>query len=83
MCRLSLTMIVKNEEKHLARCLESVKDIVDEIIVADTGSGDRTREIAKSFGANVYDFKWINDFSAARNFAFEKSTGLAVLCSFI
>ena len=75
MCRLSLTMIVKNEEKHLARCLDSVKHIVDEMIIADTGSNDRTIEIAKSFGACVYDFKWINDFSAARNFSFEKSSG--------
>lgn len=75
MCRLSLTMIVKDEEKQLARCLNSVKEIVDEIIIVDTGSKDRTKEIAYTFGAKVYDFLWINDFSAARNYAIEKSTG--------
>ncbi len=72
---LSLTMIVKNEEKYLSRCLDSVKGIVDEIIVVDTGSSDHTKEIAKSFGARIYDFAWVNDFSAARNFAIEKSYG--------
>jgi glycosyltransferase involved in cell wall biosynthesis len=72
---LSLTMIVKNEEKYLSRCLNSVKGIVDEIIVVDTGSTDNTKEIAESFGARIYDFSWINDFSAARNFAIGKSTG--------
>ncbi len=75
MCRLSLAMIVKNEEKHLARCLDSVRGIVDEIIVVDTGSTDKTKELAMSYGASVYDFKWVNDFSAARNFSIEKSTG--------
>ncbi len=75
MCRLSLAMIVKNEEEHIARCLESVRGIVDEIIVVDTGSTDKTKEIAKSYGASVYDFEWVNDFSAARNFSIQKSTG--------
>lgn len=72
---ISLTMIVKNEEKHLARCLESVKGIVDEIIIVDTGSVDRTKEIAQSFGVKLFDFNWIDDFSAARNYAIDKSTG--------
>ncbi|NLK86446.1 MAG: glycosyltransferase [Clostridiaceae bacterium] len=68
-------MIVKNEEKHIARCLDSVRGIVDEIIVVDTGSTDKTKELAMSYGASVYDFEWIDDFSAARNFSIEKSTG--------
>lgn len=62
-------MIVKNEEALLERCLKSVKDFVDEIIICDTGSTDRTVEIAESFGATVVHFKWIDDFSAARNYA--------------
>ena len=60
-------MITKNEEKFLENCINSVKGIVDEIIVVDTGSTDKTKEIAKKFGAKIFDFKWIDDFSAARN----------------
>lgn len=71
---LSLCMIVKNEEDVLARCLNSVKDVVDEIIIVDTGSSDKTLEIAKNFTNNTYNFEWINDFSAARNFSFSKAT---------
>ena len=67
-------MIVKNEEKVLARCLESVKDIVDEIIIVDTGSNDKTKEIAYRYTQNVYDFEWAQDFSAARNYSFSKAT---------
>lgn len=67
-------MIVKNEEETLAQCLNSIKEIVDEIIIVDTGSNDRTKEIAYSFTDKVYDFEWINDFAAARNFAFSKAT---------
>ncbi|MDE8564468.1 glycosyltransferase [Anoxybacillus rupiensis] len=74
MTTLALVMIVKNEERHLGRCLQSVKDIVDEIIIVDTGSTDRTKDIASSFGAKIFDFKWIDDFSAARNYALEQST---------
>ncbi|MDE7003488.1 MAG: glycosyltransferase [Oscillospiraceae bacterium] len=70
MITVSLCMIVKNEEDVLARCLESVSGLVDEIVVVDTGSTDRTREIAKRFTGRVYDFTWINDFAAARNYAF-------------
>lgn len=72
---LSLCMIVKNEEKHLSRCLSSVKDVADEIVITDTGSLDKTVEIAESFGAKVFYFNWINDFSAARNFALSKCSG--------
>lgn len=75
MARLTLSMIVKNEEKHLAGCLSSVKDVVDEIVIVDTGSVDKTIEIAKEYGARIFHFDWINDFSAARNFALSKSTG--------
>jgi glycosyltransferase involved in cell wall biosynthesis len=64
---ISLAMIVKNEEQNLAACLESYRDIVDEMIVVDTGSTDRTVEIAKSFGARVEFFPWNDDFAAARN----------------
>ena len=72
MVTVSLCMIVKNESKVLARCLDSVADLVDEIIIVDTGSTDNTKEIAYGFTTSVYDFKWIGDFSAARNFAFSK-----------
>ncbi|MFD0824868.1 glycosyltransferase [Neobacillus sp. M.A.Huq-85] len=70
MISLSLCMIVKNEEKTLGRCLDSVKNIVDEIIIVDTGSNDQTIEIAKHYGSKIYHFQWVDDFSAARNFAF-------------
>lgn len=70
MITISLCMIVKNEEAVLARCLESVKDIIDEIIIVDTGSTDRTREIAGEYTSKVYDFEWVEDFAAARNVSF-------------
>ena len=60
-------MITKNEEKLLEQCLNSVKEIADEIIVVDTGSTDKTKEIAKKYDAKIFGFKWIDDFSAARN----------------
>lgn len=74
MITISLCMIVKNEEKVLARCFNSVKDIVDEIIIVDTGSTDNTKEIVKEFTDKVFDFNWIDDFSAARNYSFSKAT---------
>ncbi|MGE5404062.1 MAG: glycosyltransferase [Candidatus Saccharibacteria bacterium] len=74
MVTISLSMIVKNEEETLARCLDSVCDIVDEIIIVDTGSTDKTVEIAARFTDNVLEFAWIDDFSAARNFSFSKAT---------
>lgn len=67
-------MIVKNEEGVIARCLNSVKDIVDEIIIVDTGSADHTKEIVKGFTDKIFDFNWINDFSAARNYSYSKAT---------
>ncbi len=72
---LSLAMIVKDEENYLAQCLESVKNLVDEIVIVDTGSQDRTREVAKVFGARVFDFPWNGDFSEARNFSLSKAEG--------
>ena len=75
MVTISVCMIVKNEEAVLARCLDSLKGIADEIIVADTGSSDRTKEIAAQYTDKIYDFTWVNDFSAARNFVFSKATG--------
>lgn len=72
--QVSLCMIVKDEEEYLPRCLSSIKDIVDEIIIVDTGSSDKTVEIAKNFGAKVYYFKWNNDFSEARNESLKYAT---------
>ena len=72
---ITLCMIVKNEEEVLARCLDSVKTCVDEIIVVDTGSTDATQKIASSYTDKIFSFDWINDFAAARNFSFEKATG--------
>jgi glycosyltransferase involved in cell wall biosynthesis len=71
---ISLCMIVKNEEHNIGRCLSSVKDLVDEIIIVDTGSTDKTKEIASQYTDKVYDFEWIDDFAAARNFAFLQGT---------
>ena len=70
MATISLCMIVKNEEDNLKRCLDSLKGIVDEMIIVDTGSEDATKEIARSYGARVEDFKWTGSFADARNFAF-------------
>lgn len=74
MITISVCMIVKNEENILARGLNCIKDIADEIIIVDTGSTDRTKEIAYQYTNKVYDFEWVNDFSAARNYSFSKAT---------
>ncbi len=73
--RVSLTMIVKNEEKNLPDCLRSVRDLVDEAVVVDTGSSDRTREVARSFGCVLAEFPWVDHFAAARNAALDHATG--------
>ena len=71
---ISLCMIVKNEERFLAECLDSIKDVVDEINIVDTGSTDRTVEIARSYGANIIFREWRNDFAWARNEALAMAT---------
>ncbi|MDK8181641.1 glycosyltransferase [Paenibacillus sp. UMB4589-SE434] len=71
---ISLCMIVKDEERCLARCLDSVKEVVQEIIIIDTGSKDRTVEIAKHYTDKVYSFVWTNDFAEARNYALSYAT---------
>lgn len=76
---LSVCMIVKDEESVLKRCLESIKHFADEIIIVDTGSTDASREIAALFTEHVYDFTWINDFSAARNESLKYATGKWIL----
>ena len=76
MIRPSVSIIVPvyNAEKTLRRCLDSIRAGVDEIIIADTGSSDSTKEIAAHYTDKIYDFAWIDDFSAARNFSFSKAT---------
>jgi glycosyltransferase involved in cell wall biosynthesis len=76
---LTLSMIVKNEEKNLRECIESAFSIVDEIVIVDTGSTDKTKEIAKSFGAKIIDYEWKNNFADARNEALKYSTGEWIL----
>ena len=71
---ISVCMIVKNEEKNLAACLDCLHEIADEIIIVDTGSADKTKEIAAQYTDKIYDFAWVDDFSAARNFAFSKAS---------
>lgn len=68
-------MIAKNEEKVIGRAIDSCKDVIDEIILVDTGSEDHTVEIAKQKGAKVYFFAWKNDFAAAKNYALSKAKG--------
>jgi tetratricopeptide (TPR) repeat protein len=77
--KISLCMIVRNEEEFLERCIRSARKAVDEIIVVDTGSEDNTIEIARKSGARVYSHPWENDFSKARNFSLDYATGDWVL----
>lgn len=72
---LSLCMIVKDEEFFLRRCLQAVCDHVDEIVIVDTGSTDQTRAIAADFTDRIFDFKWVDDFARARNYALEQASG--------
>lgn len=76
---VSLCMIVKNEARHLASCLASVKPLVDEIIVVDTGSTDHTKAIASIFGAKVFDYQWENDYAAARNYSLSMAAAQWIL----
>ena len=69
MTTISLCMIVKDEEPVLQRCLDSLRGLMDEIIIVDTGSSDRTKEIALQYTDQVYDYQWENDFAKARNYA--------------
>ena len=71
---ISLCMIVKNEEIHIARCLDSVAELVDEIIIVDTGSTDSTVEIVSDYTSNIYLYTWKDDFSDARNYSFSKAS---------
>lgn len=74
MITISACMIVKDEEHVLRRCLDSLKGVYDELIIVDTGSKDKTKSIAGEYTDKIYDFKWVNDFSKARNFAMSKAT---------
>lgn len=71
---LGICMIVKNEEDVLARCLDSIENVYDELVIVDTGSTDKTAEIAKKYTDKVFFFEWIYDFSAARNYSFSLSS---------
>jgi len=77
--KLSLCLIVKNEERNLPPCIAPLKSVLDEIVVVDTGSTDRTKEVARQLGARVFDFPWVDDFSAARNESIRRATGDYVL----
>ena len=81
MISISLCMIVKNEEEVLSRCLNSIADLMDEIIIVDTGSTDRTKEIASKYTDRIYDFTWTGNFSDARNFSFQKATKDYIYCA--
>lgn len=76
---LSVCIIVKDEEEYIERCLKSVLPVADEIVVVDTGSTDRTVEIAESLGARVYHYSWDGSFANARNFSLEQATGEWIL----
>ncbi|PQZ99794.1 glycosyltransferase [Paenibacillus sp. MYb63] len=76
---ITLCMIVKNEEASLARCLDSVNGIADEIVIVDTGSTDRTRQIASRYTDRIVDFEWVDDFAAARNYAFDQAKSEYIL----
>lgn len=79
MSRITLCLVARDEERFLPACLASVRGAVDELVVVDTGSADRTREIAAEAGALVVDFPWCDDFAAARNAGLARATGTHVL----
>jgi glycosyltransferase involved in cell wall biosynthesis len=70
---VGIAMIVRDEEAVLARCLDAVRDLVDELVIVDTGSVDATREIACRYTERVLDFVWCDDFAAARKYAFDQA----------
>jgi glycosyltransferase involved in cell wall biosynthesis len=72
-------MIARNESAFIGPCLQGIKSLVDEIVLVDTGSNDRTADIARLFGAQVYPFQWQDDFATARNFGLSKATGRWIL----
>ena len=74
MITISVCMIVKNEEKVLAGCLDSLSGLWEELIIVDTGSSDKTKEIAAKYTDKIYDFTWTGNFSDARNFSFSKAS---------
>ncbi len=74
MSTISLCMIVKNEEMNIARCLDCVAELVDEIVIVDTGSTDQTVKIASGYTSKVYSYPWEDDFSDARNYSFSKAS---------
>lgn len=76
---VSACIIAKNEEKYIGQCLESISRYGLEIVVADTGSTDKTKEIAKQYTDRVFDFEWCSDFSKARNFCAEKASNNRIL----
>lgn len=76
---LSVCIMTKNEEKNIARCLRSFQSTGFELIVADTGSTDQTKKIAAEYTDHIYDFRWCDDFSAAKNFAISKATSPYVM----
>jgi glycosyltransferase involved in cell wall biosynthesis len=76
---ISLCMIVKNEEKNLGKCLDSILDYIDEIVIVDTGSTDHTKEIARKYTDKIFDFTWCDDFSKARNYSLSKASNDWVL----
>ena len=78
---LAAVMIVKNEEACLKRCLDSIKDHVDEIVIVDTGSTDKTVEIARKYTDRIWEYPWNDDFSAARNFSLEQATACLLYTS--
>ena len=82
MITISLCMIVKNEEEVLDRCLSSIADLMDEIIIVDTGSTDRTKEIARRYTSKIYDFTWTGNFADARNYSFSKASAQYIYLRF-
>ena len=81
MITISLCMIVKNEEEILERCLSSISEIMDEMIIVDTGSTDSTKKIASKFTNKIYDFTWTGSFADARNFSFSKASMEYIYCA--